>query len=411
MISTTTRISFLGDIMCEPRMLKAAKAAHGAYDFTGVFANIKGLLRESDYVIGNLETPLAGKNAGYTRSLFSFNAPDSFAKSARDAGINLMLTANNHCLDRGIEGLKRTLQVLESNGIEHAGTFGVAQEQGNTYFNLGNSRFAVISYTYGTNYSANHLLLSKDEKACVNLLRPQNESYYKRNSQEAKASASVKLRSRIASTLPEEWIYELRRIRKVTVNQAHADDNVIHETMRPYISKLKKDIGEARKKADFVLFCPHIGGQFNQHPGEFTKEVFNIALECGVDAIIASHPHVVQRAQIVHNVPCFYSLGNFCMSPNSTYLVKEGLPGYGIIAHYYVGETLKTSFSIVKMVEKDLLTVYPLDVYADLCPRIELPQLLQEAEQIYNTVTGNNGGNFRILREYPLEQNTLAKGQ
>ena len=55
------KITFLADIMCEPPVLKAAKRKGGRYDFGGVFAHEKGLISEADLVIGNLETPLAGK--------------------------------------------------------------------------------------------------------------------------------------------------------------------------------------------------------------------------------------------------------------------------------------------------------------------------------------------------------------
>ena len=54
------KITFLGDIMAEPPVLKAAKKWDG-YDFSGVFAPVKKLLKESDFVVGNLETPLPGK--------------------------------------------------------------------------------------------------------------------------------------------------------------------------------------------------------------------------------------------------------------------------------------------------------------------------------------------------------------
>ena len=48
------------------------------YDFRGVFAHTKKLLEQSDFVVGNLETPLAGKEAGYTNTHLCFNAPDEY---------------------------------------------------------------------------------------------------------------------------------------------------------------------------------------------------------------------------------------------------------------------------------------------------------------------------------------------
>ena len=40
------KLTFLGDIMCEPPVLKAAKRSRGTYDFRGVFAPSKQLLAE-----------------------------------------------------------------------------------------------------------------------------------------------------------------------------------------------------------------------------------------------------------------------------------------------------------------------------------------------------------------------------
>ena len=107
------RITFVGDIMCERPLLKAYFMNKG-YDFRPVFEATKKLFNESDFVIGNLETVFAGKEVGYTNSLYSFNTPDEFLDALKESGIDLFLTANNHCLDRGIDGLKRTIHELDS---------------------------------------------------------------------------------------------------------------------------------------------------------------------------------------------------------------------------------------------------------------------------------------------------------
>ena len=106
------KITFLGDIMCEGPLLKAAHKEDGTYDFSECFQGICGLLTEADYVIGNLETPLSGEEAGYTKTedLYSFNTPIEFAEAVKEMGMDLVLTANNHCCDRGIEGLIKTLE-------------------------------------------------------------------------------------------------------------------------------------------------------------------------------------------------------------------------------------------------------------------------------------------------------------
>ena len=60
------KLTILGDIMAEIPVLRAAKCRCGKYDFKGVFDPSRKLLAESDYIIGNLETPLAGEEAKYS---------------------------------------------------------------------------------------------------------------------------------------------------------------------------------------------------------------------------------------------------------------------------------------------------------------------------------------------------------
>ena len=114
-------LSFTGDIMCQREQLAACRTS-GGYEFGPLFEPAAEALAASDYLVGNLETPFAGAEAGYTRELYSFNTPDSFAAALAACGFDLVSTANNHCLDRKLSGLKRTLDILDRAGIAHVGT-------------------------------------------------------------------------------------------------------------------------------------------------------------------------------------------------------------------------------------------------------------------------------------------------
>lgn len=399
------KITILGDIMCEPRLLRASRQRDGSFDFSAAFAQVKALLAEADYVIGNLETPLAGAEAGYVRTLFSFNAPLQFAQDAHSAGIDMLLTANNHCLDRGVEGLKSTVKALDAADIPHAGTFATGEARGNACFTLAGVRYAVVAYTYGTNYPDNRILLSGEQAQLVNLLRPQTERYFKRDPQAKKKSLPQKIWLRLLRMLPEEQRFRVKKLLGQTVNVAHADDNLLEDTAAPYMAQLEADLRAAREQADVVLFCPHVGGQFNRVPGEFSRYVFDVARRGGADAIVASHAHVVQQAGVEDGVPCFYSLGNYSMSPNSVYLIREDLPDYGLAAHLYVegGRIAKATFSMLKIVEDKQLRVYPVDeYYRTLTDDRQREKVLREVRQLHLTVTGNEAGEDPIRREYTL---------
>ena len=71
---------------------------------------LKPVIEDADVAIGNLEVTLGGKPyAGYPQ----FRAPDEYLQAIVDAGIDIILTANNHCLDSGKHGLERTIMMMD----------------------------------------------------------------------------------------------------------------------------------------------------------------------------------------------------------------------------------------------------------------------------------------------------------
>lgn len=142
----------VGDIMSHsPQLPGAFDAATGKYDFTPFFENIKPILAEGDWVMANLETPIAGKAFGYT-GYPSFNAPNELAEALKDAGFNLLSTANNHSLDKGEKGLLKTLEHLKEIGLQSFGTAASQEEADAIVISEKNGiRMGLLSYTYGTN--------------------------------------------------------------------------------------------------------------------------------------------------------------------------------------------------------------------------------------------------------------------
>ena len=146
-----TNLLFAGDIMQHQNQLDAARTTEGTYSYSGYYRHIQGVVKSADIAVANLETPIGRSNfSGYP----SFCAPDSFLYAARDAGFNVLLFANNHCLDRGARGVRRTLAMLDSLGIEHTGVYldSIDRAQRHPYIlKKNNMRIALLNYTYGTN--------------------------------------------------------------------------------------------------------------------------------------------------------------------------------------------------------------------------------------------------------------------
>jgi poly-gamma-glutamate capsule biosynthesis protein CapA/YwtB (metallophosphatase superfamily) len=150
----TTRLSllFAGDIMQHDSNIAAAfNSVSGKYDYSACFEYVAPIIKSADLAIGNLELTLAGQPyKGYPQ----FSAPDALAIELKRSGFDVLVTANNHSLDRRRKGLERTTRVLDSLRIFHTGTFKDSAERANLYplvIEKKGFRLSLLNYTYGTN--------------------------------------------------------------------------------------------------------------------------------------------------------------------------------------------------------------------------------------------------------------------
>lgn len=146
----TATIVFAGDAMQHQKQLEVARTSHG-YDYRQCFEGITDWVSSADYAVVNLETPLGHNDfSGFP----CFNAPVEYAEALRDAGFDMMLTANNHTLDRRDRGLKRTVAILDSIGVDHIGTYpdSKAREAAiPAIHDIKGFKVGFLNYTYGTN--------------------------------------------------------------------------------------------------------------------------------------------------------------------------------------------------------------------------------------------------------------------
>ena len=146
------KIVFTGDIMGHDSQIASALAAGGdSYDYWPCFEHVAPYFHTADLVVGNLEVTMAGPPyKGYPQ----FSSPDQLGEALKRAGFDILVTANNHALDRGQSGLERTLGTLDSLGLLHTGTFTDADKRARHYplvVEKNGIRIALLNYTYGTN--------------------------------------------------------------------------------------------------------------------------------------------------------------------------------------------------------------------------------------------------------------------
>ncbi|MGI5877979.1 MAG: CapA family protein [Christensenellales bacterium] len=150
----TITLGGAGDIMChEKQLIDARQTAKNEgtgekYAFAHWFGVIRPALEYPDLMIGNLETPIAGDRAGYN-GWPSFNTPDEILPALAAAGFDVLTTANNHILDKGADGLLRTLEQLDANGIPHTGSWATREQREKPFLiQSGEVTVGIVSGTY-----------------------------------------------------------------------------------------------------------------------------------------------------------------------------------------------------------------------------------------------------------------------
>ena len=272
-------ISCVGDVMVHLSQINAQyDSASDTYDFSNNFLYITKYIEGSDLALFNLETTFGGRPyTGYP----VFSAPDELAKALRSAGFNIAITANNHMLDRGESGLRRTNEVLRDNGFLVTGSVeNGEQEPRYVIAEAKGLKIAVVAHTYASgNLLLNGSAVPKGTASLINYFR-----------------------------------YD------------HIDED---------LDMIKEIVAEAKNAgADIVIAYYHWGEEYQLKSNEFQRYIAGKTVnEIGADIIFASHPHTLQEIDFITNeatkkrVPVFYSMGNFISNqrvetldvPNSRY--------------------------------------------------------------------------------------------
>lgn len=242
----TITLTALGDILMHNTLIWSGEQLDGSYHFN-FFPEVKGLIEQGDYSTTNLETAIAGPATGYTGYPL-FNSPDAIAQHLKDYGIDGVVAANNHLLDRGYTGALRTVDVLAKAGLDTLGTKKNPEDAGSLIKEIRGVKVGYLAYTYGTN----------------------------------------------GISLPKEHSYFINILEK---------------------ERILKDISVLRPQVDVLVLILHWGVEYSPEPTEEQRSLARLFLEAGADAIIGSHPHVIQPVEVINiggkDKFVAYSLGNF----------------------------------------------------------------------------------------------------
>lgn len=177
----------------------------------------------------------------------AFSAPDYMLEYLTECGNDVILTANNHIFDKGRKGLERTLAHLHTAKDSVLFT--------GTYSNSDES------------LSLNPLILEKDDLkiALINFTYGLNGG-------------------------PQEGYPNVNYMDK--------------DSISVYIERAKGS------NADFIVALPHWGDEYELRHNQMQEKWAEWLAGQGVDAIVGSHPHVVQDTAHINGTAVIYSMGN-----------------------------------------------------------------------------------------------------
>ena len=317
---TSAKLVAVGDNLMHRSCTLSAKNADGTYDFTKHFANMADIFKAADLAVISQDTVLGGIELGATSTETGiFNTAVELADGMADAGINVVLAANNHIMDEGSAGLN-TMMSYFSTKYPNITLLGVnnsreAKDEP-VYVETNNIKIAMINYSYGSNQTA-------DLDASPYLLNQYDE----------------------------DWLSDILK--------------------------------QAREEADFIIAFPFWGEQDSMDYTQEQERQAQFLADNGVDLIIGSYPHVVEPVKWItaengDRTLVYYSLGNFQSIQNTVENMLGGQANITIskeedgthISDYSL-DFVVTHYEQRESSEYyDIVTTYPLaDYTSDLAAR------------------------------------------
>lgn len=270
-VSSVT-VGAAGDLLLTMPIMNAAEQADGSFNFDPLFWYLSEYSYFADYAVISLETTLAGTDSGYRYNGFTqFNAPDAIVDSLKNAGFDLVLTANEHCYDTRRVGMLRTIETIEDRGLEALGTFADANAPKYTVAEINGVRVGMLNYTFETDAPGGAYASGKYLNGMM---------VYKEDE------------GRVASFLPQN--------------------------LEPFYSEVSRSLAELRSMGvNATMLFLHWGEEYKLKPADYQKTMAQRLCDMGVDVIVGTHPHVVQPIELLtsntdpmHQTVCLYSMGN-----------------------------------------------------------------------------------------------------
>jgi poly-gamma-glutamate synthesis protein (capsule biosynthesis protein) len=196
---------------------------------------------------------------------YTFRANPSRVNILKEMSVDIVSLANNHTYDYGYDAFVDTLNILQENGIREVGAgLNASQAEQVQYYEINGVKIGIVS-------------ASRAEKYVIT----------------PKATDS---------NPGVFWMY---------------DD-----------TRLKEVVTEANTQCDFLVAYLHWGTEDSEYFENYQHNIAQELVDCGVDAIIGGHPHIVQGMEFIGDVPVIYSMGDFWFNGSDKYSMMAQLMVY-----------------------------------------------------------------------------------
>lgn len=251
---TTVHVALTGDVNVTDKVVSSGGAN---YDYTEMFLDIAHILAEADLTTVNLEGNLCGAPYGSSTA----SAPQQLAEALNRAGVDLVQLANSYSINQGLSGLSSTIQSVRAAGMEPLGAYendaAFKKSKGYTIQTVQGVKIAFVAFTKGMDGMA----LPAGSENCVNLLYEDYESTYQ-------------------------------------------------DIDTQGITSILEDA--SKENPDIIIAMVHWGSEYRDSVSESQEDLVALFQEYGVDAIIGTHSHFVQRIDFNEETGSLvaYSLGD-----------------------------------------------------------------------------------------------------
>ena len=258
------------DMIGDAKLLAASTGSQDPYEFHPWLSYIKGEMGNADFSVANVDGPMGGekmRSTGYT-GYPQFNTPEYLMSAIKDTGVDMLTLANNHMLDTYYDGLMSEIEKVEQYGFLHIGANRSQEEKATPYIHeINGIKVGFLNYTYSVN----------DIDRLVKGLNP--------------------------------------NAMKFGVN-ATKNSNVGND------ARALREAG-----AEIIICFMHWGTEYETTPDANQAYLAKNLVAAGVDVIMGSHPHVVQKAEWLSGTNqfgeqqktlCLYSVGNYLTDHTKT---------------------------------------------------------------------------------------------